>query len=77
MRKFIQSHTIPVAGDSRPGDFDGMVELWFDNEQALLNARQSREWRLASADEDHFIDHSRVAYFVTEETEIPLSDSKS
>jgi hypothetical protein len=44
-----------------------MVELWFDSPEALLAARQSPEWKASSDDEANFIDHTRVAYFVTEE----------
>ncbi len=47
--------------------FDGMVELWFDDAQALLAARRSPEWQASHADEANFIDHSNVAYFVSEE----------
>ena len=47
-----------------------MVELWFDDVPALLAARRSEAWKAATADEANFIDSSRVAYFVTEETEI-------
>lgn len=45
----------------------GMVELWFDDVDALLGARQSPEWKASSEDEANFVDHSKVAYFVTEE----------
>lgn len=41
VRKFVQSRRINVSADKHPGDFDGMVELWFDNVEALLAARQS------------------------------------
>ena len=44
-----------------------MAELWFDNIDALLQARQSREWKESTEDEAIFIDHTKVAYFVSEE----------
>ena len=44
-----------------------MAELWFDDIDALLKARQSPEWQASHADEANFIDHSKVAYFVSEE----------
>jgi uncharacterized protein (TIGR02118 family) len=47
--------------------YDGMAELWFDDAEALLAARQSPEWQASHEDETNFIDHSRVAYFVSEE----------
>jgi len=44
-----------------------LAELWFDDWDALLAARQSPEWKASSEDEANFIDHSKVAYFVSEE----------
>jgi uncharacterized protein (TIGR02118 family) len=67
LRRFVQSRRINIPGDVRPPDFDGMVELWFDDIESLLAARQSPEWRASSEDESNFIDHSRVAYFISEE----------
>ena len=67
VRRFVQSHALAQGADARPPDFDGMVELWFDDLDGLLAARRSHEWALSSADEANFVDHSRVAYFVSEE----------
>jgi uncharacterized protein (TIGR02118 family) len=67
VRRFVQSRRIAVPGDTRPPDFDGMVELWFDDIKSLLAARESPEWKASSDDESNFIDHTRVAYFVSEE----------
>jgi hypothetical protein len=44
-----------------------MAELWFDDLESLLEARRSPEWRASSEDEVNFIDHTRVAYFVSVE----------
>ena len=44
-----------------------MAELWFDDVEALLAARKSPEWKASTEDESNFIDHSKVAYFLTEE----------
>jgi uncharacterized protein (TIGR02118 family) len=66
-RKLVQSHRVIVAGDKHRSDYDGMAELWFDDIEALLAARQSPEWKASSEDEATFIDHKRVAYFVSEE----------
>jgi len=62
----------PEPPPLRPGDkhqpvYDGMAELWFDDVQALLTARQSPEWKASNEDEANFMDHSKVAYFVSEE----------
>ena len=67
VRRLVQSQRITIPGDTRPPDYDGVVELWFDDEAALLEARKSAEWKASSEDEVNFIDHSRVAYFVSRE----------
>ncbi|HTX16501.1 MAG TPA: EthD domain-containing protein [Candidatus Baltobacteraceae bacterium] len=67
LRRLVQSRRIAIPGDTHPPDYDGLAELWFDDEAALLAARQSPEWKASTADELNFIDHSRVAYFVSRE----------
>ncbi len=67
LRRLVQSHRVNVAGDKYQPDYDGVSELWFDNVQALLAARQSAEWKASTEDEANFIDHKKVAYFVSEE----------
>jgi uncharacterized protein (TIGR02118 family) len=68
LRRFVQSRRLTVPGDKHKPDYDGMVELWFHDVNALLAARQSPEWHASTKDEENFIDHSKVAYFVSEET---------
>jgi uncharacterized protein (TIGR02118 family) len=75
VKKIVQSHRLNVPGDSRNHDFDGMVELWFDDMAALLAARQTPEWRASSEGETNFIDHRKVAYFVSEEYVIPVTNA--
>jgi uncharacterized protein (TIGR02118 family) len=67
LRKLVQSHRLAVAQDNHRPDYDGMAELWFDDLDALLAARESPEWKASTRDEENFIDHNKVAYFVTEE----------
>lgn len=67
LRRLVQSHRLTVPGDRYRPDYDGVAELWFDDLEALLAARQSAEWKASSEDEANFIDHSKVAYFVSEE----------
>jgi len=67
LRKLVQSHRLTLPGDKNRPDYDGMAELWFDDVDALLAARQSPEWRASTEDEANFIDQSKVAYFVSEE----------
>lgn len=67
IRRLVQSRRLIVPGDKHRPDYDGMAELWFDNVEDLLAARQSPEWKVSSEDEANFVDHSNVAYFVSEE----------
>jgi uncharacterized protein (TIGR02118 family) len=67
LRKLVQSHRLIIPGDKRPAGYHGMAELWFDSAESLLAARQSPEWQASHADEANFIDHTNVAYFVSEE----------
>jgi uncharacterized protein (TIGR02118 family) len=67
LRKLIQSHRINIPGDKYSPAYDGTAELWFDTVEDLLAARQSPEWQASTNDEANFIDHTKVAYFVTEE----------
>ena len=76
LRRLIQSRRLAVPGDARPGDFDGLAELWFDDIPALLAARASPEWAASTADEAHFVDPTRTAYFVSEEHVVPLPQHK-
>lgn len=76
LRRLVQSCMVHIPGDVRGPDFDGMSELWFDDASSLLAARQSPAWKASSADEANFIDATRVAYLVTEERDVPLSQAK-
>lgn len=67
LRRFVQSHSLNVAGDKYRPDYDGVTELWFDNVEDLLAARRSPEWKASTDDEANFIDHKKVAYLVSEE----------
>jgi len=70
LRRLVQSHTLARTSEVRPPDFDGMAELWFDDLEALLAARATPEFRASSDDEGHFIDQTKVAFFITEEHQI-------
>jgi len=70
VRRLVQSHRVTIPGDEHRPDYDGMAELWFDDFAALLEARQSPEWRASTEDEANFIDHGKVAYFASEEHRI-------
>jgi uncharacterized protein (TIGR02118 family) len=67
LRKLVQSRRLTVPGDGHRPDYDGMAELWFDDMQALLAARQSPEWEASTNDETNFMEPGRAAYLVTRE----------
>ncbi|MCA9152873.1 MAG: EthD domain-containing protein [Planctomycetales bacterium] len=80
-KKYIQSHTIdsPVNNGLRESrgmlpEFDGVAEVWFDSEEALINGMSSPEGqKLAAAlleDESKFVDHSKSSAFIVEEHEL-------
>ena len=67
LRRLVQSQRLTISTDKYQPDYDGMAELWFDDIESFLAARQSPEWKASSEDEANFIDHHKVAYFVSEE----------
>ena len=75
--RLVQSHRLIVSADQHRPDYDGIAELWFDSLEDLLAARQSPEWKASTEDEANFIDHNKVAYFVSEEHLIFDRHSKS
>lgn len=76
LRKLVQSHRLMVRGDKHQPAYDGAAELWFDDVQSLLAARQSPQWKAATEDEANFVDHGKSAYFVSEEHVILQQDAK-
>jgi uncharacterized protein (TIGR02118 family) len=72
LRRLVHSYALAVPEDSRPADFDGMAELWFDDPAAIVAARRSAAWAAATADEANFLDGSRSAYFVSQEPRVVL-----
>jgi uncharacterized protein (TIGR02118 family) len=68
VRRYVQSHVVPetYGGRNAPG-FDGAAELWWDSMDAMRAAMGTPELQAAVEDEKNFIDHSRVASFVTVE----------
>jgi len=67
LRRLVQSRAIRLQADAREPDFDGVAELWFEDEAALLRARASEEWKQSTRDETSFLDPSSTRYAVTEE----------
>jgi uncharacterized protein (TIGR02118 family) len=68
VRRYVQSHVVPATyGGQREPGFDGAAELWWDDMDAMRAAMGTPEVQAALEDEKNFIDHTRVASFVTEE----------
>jgi uncharacterized protein (TIGR02118 family) len=68
VRRYVQCHTLPetYSGPTAP-PFDGAAELWWDDLESMRSAMGSPELQAAREDENNFIDHAKVAFFVTEE----------
>ncbi|HYM16855.1 MAG TPA: EthD domain-containing protein [Dehalococcoidia bacterium] len=73
LRRYVQCHVLPELYDRRAPAFDGAAELWFDDLDAMRAAMASPEVQAALEDEKNFIDHARVASFVT--VEHPIVES--
>jgi len=65
LRRYVQSHVVPELYARQVPSFDGAAELWFDDLDAMRAAMRSPEVQAALEDEKNFIDHGRVASFVT------------
>jgi len=79
-KKYVQSHTLdtPLNEALRTSremlaEYDGVAEVWFESEDALVEGMSSPEGQQLGAalleDERNFIDHSRSSAFIVEEIE--------
>src|SRR5260370_32595057 len=71
VRRFVQSHRVHVPGDVRGADYDGMAELWFDDMEALLEARRSAEWRGSTKGGEKLLYLSTMAFFFSAAPSLP------
>jgi uncharacterized protein (TIGR02118 family) len=76
LRRYVQCHVAPETYGGRTPSFDGAAELWFDDLDALRTAMRTPETAAALEDEMNFIDHNRVASFVTVEN-VVVGESSS
>ena len=65
VRRYVQCHVVPELYGGQQPAFDGAAELWWDDLDAMRAAMGTPEVKAAMEDEKNFIDHSRVASFVT------------
>jgi uncharacterized protein (TIGR02118 family) len=85
IKRYIQQHTaesaiVPATAEGRgmlhgaETDFDGIAELWFDSEAAVVAATATEEGlrhaHILADDEAKFIDFSRSRVLVSEENPV-------
>jgi len=79
-KKYVQSHTLdtPLNEGLKTSrgmlpEYDGVAEVWFESEEALMEGMSSPEGQKLGAalleDEGNFIDHSKSSAFIVEEHE--------
>ena len=79
-KRYVQSHTLDTQlndglRESRGmlAEYDGVAEVWFESEEALIEGMSSPEGQKLGAalleDEGNFIDHSKSSAFIVEEHE--------
>jgi uncharacterized protein (TIGR02118 family) len=80
-KKYVQCHTVdsPLNEGIRQSrgmmkEYDGVAEVWFESEEALIQAMSSSEGQKLSAilleDENNFLDHERSTAFIAKEHEL-------
>ena len=78
--RWVQSHTLdtPLNEGLRTSrgmlpEYDGVAEVWFASEEALMEGMSSPEGQKLGAalleDEENFIDHSKSSAFIVKEHE--------
>jgi len=80
-KKYVQSQTLdsPLNEGLRASrgmlpEFDGVAEVWFESEEALVAGMSSPEGQQLSAalleDEGNFVDHTKSSAFIVKEREL-------
>lgn len=80
-KKYVQSHTIDTplneglrASRGMLPEYDGVAEVWFESEEALMAGMSTPEGQKLSAalleDEKNFIDHTKSSAFIVQEHEL-------
>ena len=79
-KKYVQSHTLDTplneglkSSRGMLPEYDGVAEVWFESEEALIAGMSSPEGQKLGAalleDEMNFIDHSKSSAFIVNEHE--------
>jgi uncharacterized protein (TIGR02118 family) len=60
IRRYVQSHALPQGYRKSELVFDGISELWFEDESAYTACSNSNEFKAAERDLDAFVDRTRM-----------------
>jgi uncharacterized protein (TIGR02118 family) len=67
LRHYAQCHTLLSGYRKGEPVYDGVAELWYDDTEAMRRITDAPESKAALADDQHFLDTSRMAFLLTEE----------
>lgn len=74
IRRYVQDHTVPEMYENGNPEFDGLAELWFDDQQAFEEwAEHPYYQETVSADEASFINRDELGFIATQETMMDLN----
>jgi uncharacterized protein (TIGR02118 family) len=69
LRKYIQHHALPNL-DGSPPPYDGIAELWWDDQEAMENAFASLEGQAVLADLKNFLGPEKRAVFRVDQVKV-------
>jgi uncharacterized protein (TIGR02118 family) len=78
IRKYAQCHTLLSGYRRGEPVYDGVAELWYDNTDVMRRIADLAESRVALADDENFLDMSKMTFILTQEhvqKEGPTNDS--
>jgi uncharacterized protein (TIGR02118 family) len=67
LRKYVASLALPSSYREHEPLYDGISEVWFDDEAAIRLTADSPQRRAASADDTKFVDMSKAVSIITDE----------
>jgi len=67
IRRYVQSHTLLSGYRKGEPIYDGIAEIWFDDTRAMRALAGTAAYAAVQADEEKFIDGSRMGLIITEE----------
>ncbi len=68
-KRYVQNHPVKLSGGGEP-QVDGVVEIWFDDLEALQAASAfylGDQGKVIRDDEEKFIDRSNMVFIIAEE----------